>query len=56
MLQLFHDMAKDFAQGKTEVTTAILGKYLNAAGFQDAARKAGINMKSPLANFLRVCP
>ena len=50
-------MAKAFIQGKTtEVTTALLGKYLNAAGFPDAARKAGINMKSPIATFMRVFP
>ena len=48
-------MAKALIQGKTtEVTTALLGKYLNAAGFQDAARNACINMKGPIANFLRV--
>ena len=56
ILQPFHDMALAFLRGKTEATTALLGKYLNAAGFPDAARKAGINMKSPIATFLRVFP
>ena len=29
---------------------------MNPQGFLDAGRKAGINMKSPLANFLRAFP
>ena len=45
VLQHFHDITLAFLRGKTKATTALLGKYLNAAGFQDAARKAGINMK-----------
>ena len=57
-LQHFHDLTTAFLRGKgpERVYTSLLGTYLNAAGFQDAARKAGINMKSPLANFLRVFP
>ena len=56
VLQHFHDITLAFLRGRTEATTALLGKYLNAAVVQDAARTAGINMKSPIAAFLRVVP
>ena len=57
-LKHFHDLTVAFLRGKGHegIYTSILAKYLNAAGFQDAARKAGINMKSPIAAFLRVFP
>ena len=57
-LKHFHDLTVAFLRGKGHegIYTSILAKYLNAAGFQDAARKAGINMKSAIASFLRVYP
>ena len=36
ILQPFRDMAVAFLRGKTEATTALLGKYLNAAGTRRA--------------------
>ena len=57
-LKHFHDLTVAFLRGKGHegIYTSILAKYLNAAGFQEAARKAGINMKSPIAAFLLVFP
>ena len=33
-----------------------LGQKLNPQGFLDAARKAGINMKHPMASFIKAFP
>ena len=41
---------------KGEMPLGTLGQKLNPQGFLDAGRRAGINMKSPLANFLRAFP
>ena len=41
---------------RDEIFLGTLGQKLNPQGFLDAGRKAGINIKSPLANFLRAFP
>ena len=56
VLQPFAEKTLELLQAKPEIPLGTLGQKLNSQGFQDAARKAGINMKSPMANFLRAFP
>ena len=50
MVELLHNTEAD------TIPLGILGQKLNPKGFLDAARKAGINLKHPMANFLRAFP
>ena len=57
-MQPFVDKVLDILSD-TEADTiplGTLGQKLNPQGFLDAARKAGINMKHPMANFIRAFP
>ena len=57
-MQPFVDKVMDLLHN-TEADTiplGTLGQKLNPQGFLDAARKAGINMKHPMASFIKAFP
>ena len=57
VLQPWAEKVLELLKGtKGEMPLGTLGQKLNPQGFLDAGRRAGINMKSPLANFLRAFP
>jgi len=56
VLQPWADKVLELLEHRDEIPLGTLGQKLNPQGFLDAGRKAGINMKSPLASFLRAFP